>query len=67
MTMMVHWVLFDEGDGTYHSGDGNWDADPAAAEPYYTEADGEAALEDCDGGHVFRDRFRVKRVEGDRP
>jgi len=60
----THWVLYDEGDGTYHTGGGNWDADPEAAERYGTEDDGLAALEECDGDHVFRDRFRVKPVEG---
>lgn len=56
------FVLFDTGDGTFHIGGGEWSAVRGAAMLYRTEAEGQAALEECDNGELYRDRFVVLPV-----
>lgn len=53
------WAIFDEGDRTWHVGEGEWSEDPAQAYPHPTKLEAEREMNEVDCVGVLRDRLRV--------
>jgi hypothetical protein len=59
MMEVVSYVIYDEGDHTYHQGGGEWAEDRLSAVHYDTQEDAQKDLEDCDQEEILRDRLKV--------
>jgi hypothetical protein len=59
MSEVVSYVIYDDGDNTYHHGEGEWAQDRLGAVHYETADAAQKDLEDCDQGELLRHRLNV--------